>query len=187
MKVKVIDLGGQWTHRIWRRVRDSGFEAQIIQHTTPLHALDADALILSGGAIRIGLGEAEKVGACREYLDKFEGPILGICAGHQLMALHFGGETKPAKVPEFGRVELVVDESDELFQGLPKRFIVWASHNDEVTKAPGFKILAHSKDVANHAMKHKKKPIYGTLFHPEVEHTEYGEEIINNFLSIAKK
>jgi GMP synthase (glutamine-hydrolysing) len=188
MKIPVIDNGSQWTHRIKRTLRDLGCETEIIPNTTPLSSLkDADGLVFSGGALRIGKGEESTAGNCGEYVDKFHGPIIGICAGQQYLALYFGGKVAPAKVPEYGEVGLIIDERDDLFEGLPPSFTVWASHNDEVVEAPGFGVLAHSKDCGNHAMKHEKRPIYGTLFHPEVEHTQHGEEIYANFLKVCKK
>jgi len=184
MKVYVIDNGGQWTHREWRMLRYIGVDAEIVPNTTPLEKLkDADALVLSGGAPRIGL--QDKLGNCDEYLAYADVPILGICAGHQYMARFFGGETKPAKVPEFGKVEIEVLEENVLFKGLPKKFIVWESHNDEVAKLPeNFILLASSANCKVQAMKHKDKPLYGLQFHPEVEHTQYGKEIFMNFLGL---
>jgi len=146
-----------------------------------------DALVFSGGAIRIALGDGSQVGNARKFLDGFPGPIMGICAGQQFIGLHFGGKAIPSKVPEFGKVEITVDEQDELFAGLPGRFTAWASHNDEVIGTPGFRILAHSRDVPNHAFKSLSRPIYGCLFHPEVEHTEHGSQIYANFLKLVKK
>lgn len=184
MKVYVIDNGGQWTHREWRMLRYIGVEAEIVPNTTPLEKLkDADALVLSGGAPRVGL--REKLGNCDEYLVYADIPILGICAGHQYMARFFGGVVEEAKLPEYGKVEIEVIEEDILFKNLPKKFIVWESHNDEVTKLPkDFILLASSPNCKVQAMKHKSKPLFGLQFHPEVEHTQYGKEIFMNFLEI---
>lgn len=189
MKVFVIDLGSQWGHRIWRTLRDLNCGVEMLPVTTPVKKIkEADALVFSGGALRLGKGEAATAGNCGAYLDEFEGGILGVCAGQQFIALHYGGKVKPARVPEFGKVEITVDERNDLFAGLPKKFIAWASHNDEVSVLPkGFKRLAHSKDCKNHAFKHEKRGLYGTLFHPEVAHTEFGEKIYENFLKACKK
>lgn len=188
MKVLIVDFGSQWTHRIHRTMKYLDVESKIVPVTAPLSdILKADALVISGGAIRIALGDADQTGNARSYLDEFGGPILGICAGQQFVGMHFGGKARPSKGPEFGKVEIIVDDHDELFEGLPDRFIAWASHNDEVVDTPGFKILAHSKDCTNHAFKSLSRPIYGCLFHPEVEHTEHGEEIYANFLKLVKR
>jgi len=188
MEVLIVDFGSQWTHRIHRTLKYLGAESRIVPVKAPLkEVLAADALVFSGGAIRVGLGDANQTGNARKFVEKFEGPIMGVCAGQQFLGMHFGGIARPAAGPEYGKVELFVDDHDELFDGLPDRFSVWASHNDEVVDTPGFKVLAHSRDCSNHAFKSLSRQIYGTLFHPEVEHTEHGSEIYANFLKLAKR
>jgi len=186
MKIYVIDNGGQWTHREWRTLRDLGIDAQIVPNTTPLSQIqDAAALILSGGAPRMGLHH--HLGNCGQYLEKISVPILGICTGHQFMALYFGGACAPARVPEFGKVELCVEWENDLFRGIPPKSIVWVSHNDEVTRLPPHFInLAYSQNCKTQAMKHGSRPLYGLQFHPEVEHTTYGHEIFENFITVAQ-
>ena len=186
MKVFVIDNGGQWTHREWRVLKYLEVETEIVANTTPLSDLaDVHGLVLSGGAPRVGL-DASQMGRNAEYISEAPYPILGICAGHQFMALILGGDAKPAKVPEFGKAELTVDDEDDLFRGLPRTFDVWESHNDEVTKLPpNFILLAHSNNCAIQAMKSLEKPLYGVQFHPEVEHTQHGYEIFKNFLKVC--
>jgi GMP synthase (glutamine-hydrolysing) len=185
-KVYVVDNGGQWTHRIWRVVRELECETKIIPNTTPLEEIDADALILSGGAPRVAW-ETPKLGSCTDYFDRFNGPILGECVGMQLMALHFGGKAGPAEIPEYGLAKMRVIEEDDLFKGLPREFLVWESHNDEVKEAPSFTALAVSENCKIQAIKHLKKPFYGVQFHPEVNNTEHGHEILRNFVNIANK
>lgn len=104
------------------------------------------------------------------------------------MARYFGGDVKPSKLPEFGKIDLmIVETSDPLFEGVPTQSIVWESHNDEVTVLPkDFLLLAESENCKIQAMKHKKKPFYGLQFHPEVEHTEYGELIFKNFVQLCE-
>ena len=90
--IDVIDNGGQWTHREWRMLRYLGVDTQILSNKTPLSELrKVDGLILSGGAARVGL--TGELGNCAEYLT-LEVPILGICAGHQFMAGHYGGKSQ---------------------------------------------------------------------------------------------
>lgn len=190
VRIYVIDNGGQWTHREWRTLRDLGVETKILPNTTSYDKIEAeevDGLILSGGAPRMGL--QSELGNCKEYLKKTSIPILGICAGHQYIARFFGGEVKPSKIPEFGKIEIeIIETNDEIFKGIPTNFIAWESHNDEVTKLPtNFIHLAKSKNCLIQAMKHKNKAIYGLQFHPEVEHTEYGENIFQNFIEICRK
>jgi GMP synthase (glutamine-hydrolysing) len=187
MRVLVVDNGGQWTHREWRVLKDLDVKTAIIPNDTPFNKIEADGLVLSGGAPRVGLKE-KKMGRNGEYLDKADFPILGICAGHQFMAIHFGGDAQPAKIPEFGKMEVFVDEEDELFKGLPRRFTAWESHNDEVTAIPeGFIGLAHSDTCAVQAMKSEDRPLFGLQFHPEVEHTEHGYDIFRNFLRLCEE
>ncbi len=186
MKVYVVDNGGQWTHREWRVLRHLEVETKIIPNTTPFEDIQVDGLILSGGSPHIA-AESERMGRLAEYLDKADFPILGICAGMQFMASHFGGRAEPAPLPEFGRTVLHVDEEDDLFLGLPKQFVVWESHNDEVSIVPeGFRVLAHSDNCAVEAFKKKDKPFYGLQFHPEVENTEHGYDIFRNFLRVVE-
>ena len=190
VKIYVIDNGGQWTHREWRALNYLGVDTKIMPNTTPFDILldeGIDGLILSGGAPRIGL-ESE-LGNCAEYLENASFPIMGICAGHQFMAQHYGGDVKPSKIPEFGRIELNLCSSDNpLFEKVPQTSTVWESHNDEVTVLPSsFIHLAESENCKIQAMAHKEKPFFGLQFHPEVEHTEYGKQMFTNFVNICKK
>jgi len=188
MRVPVIDLGSQWTHRIWRTLRDLECDSEIMPPDVPFAKIaDADGFVLSGGAVRIGGGEDSKIAKCHGIVEKFGKPIMGVCAGQQFLALHFGGKVAPAKMPEYGNVEITVAEPDDLFAGIPRKFAAWASHNDEIKEAPGFELLASSPACRWHAFKHEKKPIYGTLFHPEVVHTQHGEEIYANFVRVCRR
>ena len=190
VRIYVIDNGGQWTHREWRTLRDLEVDTKIVPNTISFQEIskeEVDGLVLSGGAPRIGV--EGKLGNCSEYLEKADFPILGICAGHQYMGRFFGGEVEPSKVPEFGKIKLVLlKENESLFEGVTKKSIVWESHNDEVTRLPNdFELLAESENCKIQAMHHKNKPFYGLQFHPEVEHTEYGEQIFKNFVKICEK
>lgn len=186
MKVYVVDNGGQWTHREWRVLRDLGAETKIVPNDTPPANLQGlDGLVLSGGAPRVGV-DPEKMGRNGEYLDTLDLPILGICAGHQFMASHFGGRADPSKVPEFGKAQLTVHEPDVLFDGLPGRFEVWESHNDEVSVVPkDFTVLASSPECRVQAMRSLRRPLFGLQFHPEVEDTQHGADIFRNFLNVC--
>jgi GMP synthase (glutamine-hydrolysing) len=188
VRIYVIDNGGQWTHREWRTLRDLDVETKIVPNTSSFIEIEnIDGLVLSGGAPRVGV-ESE-LGNCAEFLEKASYPVLGICAGHQYMARFFGGKASPADEPEFGKVELrIIKEGFELFNGVPEKSIVWLSHNDEVSKLPeSFERYAESASCKVQAMKHKNKPFYGLQFHPEVEHTEFGELIFQNFVKICER
>lgn len=189
VKIYVVDNGGQWTHREWRTLRYLDVETKIVPNTATFDEIikdDIDGLVLSGGAPRVGI-ESE-LGNCAEFLEKADFPVLGICAGHQYMARFFGGDAKPATKPEFGKVELTIINDNDLFKGVPNKSIVWESHNDEITRLPDmFELLGSSENCKVQAMKHKERPFYGLQFHPEVEHTEYGENIFKNFVKICEK
>jgi GMP synthase (glutamine-hydrolysing) len=188
MKISVIDNGGQWTHREYRVLRDLGVEARMVPNTTLLEELDADGIVLSGGAASLE-GTSAPLGEEGNYLDRASVPILGICVGHQFMAIHFGGDVQKASRPEFGRITLEVDEAaSPIFKGVPRTFNAWASHNDEVQRLPeGFSLVAHSSSCQVEAMAHMKRPLFGLQFHPEVEHTEHGESIFQNFVSLCHR
>lgn len=190
LKIYVVDNGGQWTHREWRVLRYLDVDTQIIPNTTSikeLQELNLNGLVLSGGAPRVG-SEIPKLGITGEYLDNLKLPILGICVGFHFMALYYGGSAGPASAGEFGKVEVTIDKHNDLFFGLPDKFQAWESHNDEVKVLPaGFINLAHSETCQVQAFKHESKPLFGVQFHPEVEHTEFGNEIFINFLKVCKK
>jgi len=183
--IDVIDNGGQWTHREWRMLRYLGVETQILSNKTPLSDLrKVDGLILSGGAARVGL--TGELGNCAEYLT-LEVPILGICAGHQFMAGYYGGQSQEAPHPEFGAATIeLIDGGGELFTNTPDKQGVWESHNDEVITAPdGFKITAVSENCAIQAMENEEKDRFGLQFHPEVNDSEYGGKIFENFVNVC--
>ncbi len=188
MRVYVVDNGGQWTHREWRVLKYLGADTQIVPNDTPASQLkDVDGLVLSGGAPRVGI-DPGKMGRNGEYLDQLGVPILGICAGHQFMAKHLGGDAAPSAVPEFGKAVVTVQQPDVLFEGLPPTFEVWESHNDEVSTLPeGFVSLASSPNCAVQAMRSTKRPLFGLQFHPEVENTQHGYEIFQNFLKVCER
>ncbi len=184
--IDVIDNGGQWTHREWRMLRYLGVDTQIFPNNTPIQELrDLDGLILSGGAARVGL--TGELGNCAEYLS-LEVPILGICAGHQFMARHYGGDAGEAPKPEFGAATIsLVGDRGLLFQGTPSEQIVWESHNDEVTEMPlGFVVVAQSESCEVQAMQNEDQNRFGLQFHPEVNDTEFGTNIFENFVMICK-
>jgi GMP synthase (glutamine-hydrolysing) len=187
VKVRVIDNGGQWTHREWRVLRDLGVETTILPNTTPGSALDADAVVLSGGALSLE-GTDSTLGEVGAWIDGTEVPVLGICVGHQFLGRHFGGRVVRGD-PEFGATEVTVDRPDHpLFAGLPTTLRVWSNHNDHVVDPPpGWSPLAHSKSCPVQAMAHPTRLIWGVQFHPEVAHTDGGAEIFRRFLAQVRR
>ena len=185
--IDVIDNGGQWTHREWRMLRYMGVDTQILANDTPISELrKLDGLILSGGAARVGL--TGELGNCAAYLD-LEIPILGICAGHQFMAGHYGGRAAEAPAPEFGAATInLIDGGGPLFDGTPESQTVWESHNDEVVELPeGFRITASSESCEIQAMENSTLDRFGLQFHPEVNDSEYGAKIFENFVDICRR
>ena len=187
MRIDVFDNGGQWTHREWRVLRYLDVETNILPNTTRFEDLNVDGLVLSGGAPRIGT-EAMKLGNTADILDRADFPILGICVGMQFIALHFGGRADAAEIPEYGAIDVTIDEPDEILAGVKTPFKAWESHNDEVKLLPeGFQCLAHSENCKVQAFKYLRKPYYGLQFHPEVEHTEQGSDMFKNFVEICQR
>ncbi len=182
VKIYVVYNFGQYNHLIHRVLRDIGVESKLIQNTTPINELDVDGLIIGGGP------SLDKTGNCREYITSLNIPILGICLGHQLIAEVFGGEVGRGKTGGYAEVEVEIVDEDDLFKDIPKKIKVWSSHMDEVKRLPeNFSILARSNVCDIEAMKHKKKPIYGIQWHPEVYHSEYGVEVYKNFVEVCRR
>ncbi|MEZ0345865.1 MAG: glutamine-hydrolyzing GMP synthase [Infirmifilum sp.] len=186
--VVVFDFGGQYAHLIARRVRELNFYSQLLPYDATLDAFlrtKPSAVIFSGGPSSIYVENAPKPRAevIRYILDK-PLPLLGICYGHQLIASVFGGHVARREKGEYGLSLLRVLKKDPLFEGTPERQKVWMSHRDAVEKLPEeFETLASTDYSEVAAFKHKKLPVYGVQFHPEVRHTEYGKTILGNFLS----
>ena len=184
--IDVVDNGGQWTHREWRMLKYLKVDSQIIDNTTPVEDLrQLDGLILSGGAARIGL--SGELGNCGAFLE-LDIPILGICAGHQFMARYYGGDARESPEPEFGAMEIeLVNEGGKIFAGTPEKQMVWESHNDEVHVVPdGFFITAKSPSCEVQGMENELGTRFGLQFHPEVNDSEFGEEMFENFVNICK-
>lgn len=187
MVIDVVDNGGQWTHREWRMLRYLGIDTKIIENTTPLSELrKLDGLLLSGGAARVGL--AGELGNCAEYL-RLDIPILGICAGHQFMARYYGGQARESETPEFGEMKIELSgDGGVIFCGTEQKQTVWESHNDEVCEVPdGFVITASSTSCEVQGMEDIRRMRWGLQFHPEVNDTEFGAEMMENFVAFCKK
>ena len=185
--IDVVDNGGQWTHREWRMLRYLGVDTQIISNETPLSELrELDGLILSGGAARVGL--SGELGNCAAYLT-LDIPILGICAGHQFMARHYGGDACEAPKPEFGAMEItLVNGGGKIFSQTAEMQTVWESHNDEVNIVPeGFVITASSVSCKVQGMENEKGDRFGLQFHPEVNDSEYGAQMFENFVEVCRQ
>ena len=189
VRILVVDNGGQWTHREWRVLKYLDVDTEIVPNDAPWEKLaDADGLVLSGGA-PFGV-TLDGMGRCPEYLAKAPYPVLGICAGAQVMALHHGGALAPAKAPEFGKatLRLVEPSGGRILAGFPAQSTVWENHNDEVARVPeGFRLLAVSDNCGMQAMEDERRARYALQFHPEVEHTQFGERAFRNFIELCRR
>jgi GMP synthase (glutamine-hydrolysing) len=183
-EVVVLDYGGQYSQLIARRVRECGVFSELLPH----HAGAAEVarrrpkgVILSGGPASVYADGAPPLE--RELLE-LGVPVLGICYGMQLLARELGGRVEGAEVGEFGRSELRVHEQGRLLAGTPPEQTCWMSHRDTVFSAPpGFAALASSTASPVAAFESVQSGVYGIQFHPEVVHTPYGQQVLENFLS----
>lgn len=183
----IVDFGSQTCHLIGRRVRELGVEVKIIDPEDALvqiKKLQPKGIIFSGGPSSVYEKGAPTID---KNIFTLGIPILGICYGQQLTAYLLKGEVKQGKIKEYGPAELHITKSP-LFNNIPKdRFRVWMSHGDEVKKLPkGFSHIAQTQDIKAGAIANDEKRIYAVQFHPEVQHTQYGMEILKNFLNICK-
>lgn len=181
--ILILDFGSQYTQLIARRVRENKVFSRIIPFNTPakeIAAMQPKGLILSGGPASV----VEKKSPYPDKgIFKLGIPILGICYGMQAIAEMQGGRVKHTKGREYGKTELFIDNNRDLFSHLPGNFTCWASHGDYVTKLPpGFVVSAHTMNAPIAAISNKKKKIYAVQFHPEVTHTEKGNQILSNFM-----
>ncbi|GAB7008159.1 GMP synthase subunit A [Halorubrum trueperi] len=180
-RIVVIDLHGQFTHLERRALRDVGVDTEIISADAPAAEVDADGIVLSGGP------DMDRVGNASDYLD-LDVPVFGICLGMQLIALERGGEVGGGDYGGYADVDVaIVDDEDPLVGSLAPETRVWASHADEVKSLPdGFTRTATSDVCGIEAMSNVGEDLYGVQWHPEVAHTERGEEVFENFVAICE-
>ncbi|MDP3131029.1 MAG: glutamine-hydrolyzing GMP synthase, partial [Bacillota bacterium] len=183
-KIVVLDFGSQYNQLIVRRIREFGVYSEL--HPYDLSAASIKAMENVKGVILSG-------GPRSVYdIDAFKGdpalfdlgvPILGVCYGMQWIADHFGGTVSPCDEKEYGRKSIEVLAPCPLFTKQPSRQNVWMSHGDFVATLPeGFDLVARSESGTPAAIAAASKKIYGVQFHPEVRHTEFGTDILRNFV-----
>lgn len=185
-KVIILDFGGQYNQLIARRVRECHVYCEVKPYTTPVEKIRETApvgIIFTGGPNSVYEDASPKVDP---EIFSLGIPILGICYGCQLIAHTLGGRVSPAaedSAREYGKTETFFDTSCKLFAGLPERSVTWMSHGDYMSDLPTtFTLVAHSAACPNVAIADAERGFYGVQFHPEVNHTEYGKQIIHNFL-----
>ena len=180
--VLVLDLGGQYSQLIARRVRECRVYSELVPHGVSADEVRSHgprALILSGGPASVYADDAPRVDPRVFDLGV---PALGICYGMQLMAQELGGKVERTGVSEFGRTELRAEDG-VLFRGLPREQPVWMSHRDSVIAPPaGSTVVAASTSTPIAAFEHRDRALYGVQFHPEVVHTPHGTDVLKNFL-----
>lgn len=184
--ILIVDFGSQTTHLISRRLREFGIETKIIEPEkfSEEHILPSlKGIILAGGPK--GVYEKDSPTIDKKIFN-LKIPILGICYGQQLIAHLLGGQVILGTRKEYGPAIINVIKINSLFQSTPPEFNVWMSHGDQVVKPPrGFTIIATTATIACAAMADEKRKIFGVQFHPEVVHTQFGEQILQNFLKIC--
>lgn len=184
--VLIVDFGGQYNQLIARRVRECNVYCEVKPYTTPLEELKAMnpiGIIFTGGPNSVYLEESPHIS---KEIFEWGVPILGICYGCQLMAYTLGGEVTPAQddsAREYGKTKTYYNTDCKLFEGLPAEGISWMSHSDYMARVPeGFELVAHSDACPNVAIADEAKGFYGVQYHPEVNHTEHGLDMLHNFL-----
>lgn len=184
--ILVLDFGGQYAHLISRRVREQGVYSEVVNYRKGLDKIREGedskirGIILSGGPSSVYEDGAPRLDS--KILDT-GAPILGICYGHQLIAHMVGGVVESAEKEEYGIVHPEVEEDGIFLKGVENGGRGWTSHGDVVRKMPdGFKVLAKTENCPVAAFAQEDKKIYGIQWHPEVTHTDYGDQIFRNFL-----
>ena len=183
--ILVLDFGGQYNQLIARRVRECNVYCEVKPYTTPLEELKAmqpKGFIFTGGPNSVYDAASPKVDPAIFTLGV---PVLGICYGCQLMAQTLGGEVTAAQdstAREYGRTETHFSPC-RLFEGLPEQSVTWMSHGDFIARLPeGFRACAVTEHCPTGAIADEARGFYGVQFHPEVNHTEHGQDMIRNFL-----
>lgn len=182
-KVIVIDFGGQYNQLVARRVRECNVYCEIYSYKTDItriKEMNPKGIILTGGPN--SCYEAESPTYTKELFE-LGIPVLGLCYGAQLMMHILGGKVEKAPVREYGKTEVLVDNSSPLFGDVESKTICWMSHFDYISNtAPGFKITAHTSDCPVAAAEDSQKKLYAIQFHPEVLHTQEGTKMLYNFV-----
>lgn len=181
--ILVMDFGGQYSQLIGRRVRESKVYCEIVPYDCSIEKIkekNPEGIILSGGPASVYGEDPPK---CDQDVFKLGVPVLGICYGNQLMAETLGGKVSKASTREYGKTEVDIKNDSLLFKGLDNNITTWMSHTDFIEKTPSdFNIVGSTPLCPVAAMENVEDKLYGVQFHPEVEHTQYGREILKNFL-----
>ena len=182
-KIVVLDFGSQYNQLITRRIREFGVFSELHAHTTTaeeIKAMNATGIIFSGGPNSVYGEEAFHIDPAIFDLGL---PILGICYGMQLMAHQFGGKVESSDKREYGKADISLTADSKLFGDLPTNQVVWMSHGDHVTAAPeGFTVNVTSPSCKIAGMVNEERKMYAVQFHPEVQHSVHGNDLLRNFV-----
>ncbi len=180
--VIVLDFGGQYNQLIARRVRECNVYCEVLPYSADMKRIrekNPAGIIFTGGPNSV---YAENAPKCSPEIFKLGVPVLGICYGNQLMAQAFGGSVARAEKREYGKTEITLSDS-VLFDGIKKEESCWMSHTDFVETLPeGFRVTAKTKSCPVAAYENPEKKMYSVQFHPEVNHTPFGKQMLKNFL-----
>ena len=181
--VLVVDFGAQYAQLIARRVREARVYSEIVPHTMPIPEMLARkpaAIILSGGPSSVYAPNAPHLDAALFDADV---PVFGMCYGFQAMAQVLGGEVARTGISEYGRTPVTVTRPGTLLAEIPEHHRVWMSHGDSVRQAPaGFDVLAETTATPVAAFENTDRRLAGVQWHPEVLHTEHGQQVLEHFL-----
>lgn len=181
--IVVLDFGSQYNQLITRRIREFGVYSELHPHTLTadqIKAMNPKGIIFSGGPNSV---YDENAFHCDEAIFDLGIPVLGICYGMQLMTQHFGGKVEPAQHREYGKAKIEIKSPSKLFENLPDEQVVWMSHGDLVTATPdGFDVNATSSSCPIASMSDPSRNLYAVQFHPEVQHSVYGNDMLKNFV-----
>ncbi len=185
-RILVLDFGSQYSQLIARRVRELNVYCEIVRHDiSPEQILkhQPQGIILSGGPSSVYDQNAPK---CDPGIFELEMPILGICYGLMLICEAFGGKVLKADASEFGRRQCHIKSAHPLFKDWPKESQVWMSHGDQIQQlSEEFETIAETDTCPVTAFAHKQRPVFGLQFHPEVNHTVHGTQVLDNFLALC--
>ncbi|WP_100397777.1 glutamine-hydrolyzing GMP synthase [Bacillus sp. FJAT-44742] len=181
-KIIVLDFGGQYNQLITRRIRDLGVYSEL--HPNSISAekvkeMKPTGIIFSGGP---NSAYVEGAPGCDAEIFELGIPILGICYGMQLMTHHFGGKVEEASHREYGKALITVENNSLLYKDLPEEQSVWMSHGDLIKAPPeGFTVDATNPSCPVAGMSDESRNFYGVQYHPEVRHTQFGDDLLKNF------
>lgn len=181
--ILILDFGGQYNQLIARRVRECNIYSEVVPYDITIEKIkekNPKGIIFTGGPASVYGKDSPK---CSKEIFELGIPVLGICYGMQLMTYILGGNVAKAEKREYGTIDVNIENTSSLFQGFSSKNQFLMSHTDYVEKLPkGFKNIAYTDTCPNAAMENTEKNFYGIQFHPEVNNSINGTQVIKNFL-----